>query len=268
MGTVYCLLFAWMIKSILEYGHSNQGAAMANRSNEATEIWELIKQYQIQNQQYQTKNQIAAEKFRADMQDFHAGMKELRASQKETEKLLKQSTQDLKEALRETAEEQKKTEQQMQQSDRRFNTQWGRLVESLVEGSLVPLLKGRDIEVHQTARNIEASFVNEAGELKRKEFDILVVNGTEVVVVEVKTTLTPDKVRYFVSALEDFKRYCRQFSHHDVYGAVAYIRSEAEAALYAERQGLFVIRATGDSASIVNSEEFLPKRFSTQGTVA
>lgn len=99
------------------------------------------------------------------------------------------------------------------------------------------------------------------GGLKEKEFDIVVLNGNAVVEVEVKTTLTPDKVDYFISALEGFKRYCPEHWHKRLYGAVAYLRSESAAAWYAERQKLFVIRATGDSASIVNGEDFKPKAF-------
>ena len=45
--------------------------------------------------------------------------------------------------------------------------------------------------------------------------------------------------------MEDFKRYFPDYGHKRVHGAVAYLRSESEAATYAERQGLFVVRATG-----------------------
>ncbi|MCY4364154.1 MAG: hypothetical protein OXE42_18560 [Gammaproteobacteria bacterium] len=48
-----------------------------------------------------------------------------------------------------------------------------------------------------------------------------------------------------------------------VYGAVAYIKVVEEAEKYAARQGLFVIRATGSSASIINPAGFKPKRFDT-----
>jgi len=40
------------------------------------------------------------------------------------------------------------------------------------------------------------------------------------------------------------------------------LRSDAKAAFYSENKGLFVIRATGDSASIVNKKGFKPKAFS------
>lgn len=44
------------------------------------------------------------------------------------------------------------------------------------------------------------------------------------------------------------------------------VESLVEGSLYAERKGLFVIRATGDSASIVNKEDYKPKAFPSQGS--
>ena len=143
-----------------------------------------------------------------------------------------------------------------------FETQWGRLVESLVEGKLIELFKSRGIEVRQTSQRVEVSYKKEDGDLQSKEFDIIVANGTEVVAVEVKTTLTPKKVKYFLESLRDFKKYFPDYKSKTVYGAVAYLRSQAEAYLFAQKQGLFVIRATGDSASIINKKDFKPKAFS------
>lgn len=233
---------------------------------------------------------------RIDMKEFIANMEELRASQKETAEQLKKNSEHLKRTgqqlqetaelqketdrklqetaeqqketeklLQETAEQQKKTDWQLKRTESMFTSQWGKLMESLIEGSLVELLRARGVEVLQTMTNAESSFVRDDGIVQNKEFDILAVNGDEVVAVEVKTTLTPEKVRHFVSALEHFKRYFRYYRDMRVYGAVAYLRSEAEARRYAERQGLFVIRATGDSASIVNAEGFRPREFPSNG---
>ena len=222
---------------------------MPDGSAAVDEIWELIKE----TRKDMRESDARIKKFDARMEKFHAGMEELRAIQKETA-----------EQLRETAEQlREKTDKQLRKTDRRFNTQWGRLVESLVEGSLAPLLQERGIEVNHTSPNHKVSFTGADGGLREKEFDIVALNGTEVVAVEVKTVLTPDKVRYFLSAMEDFKRYFPDYSHKSVYGAVAYLRGESEAERYAERRGLFVIRATGDSASIVNLDHFRPKEFPT-----
>ncbi len=254
---------------------------MANGSTAAEEIWELIRETRTDMRNFDVNMrhfQAGMDELRASQKNFDRGMEELRATQRETERLLQEVAEEQKEAkklVQEVAEEQKKTDEQLKATDKqlkatdrqlkatdsRFNTQWGRLVESLVEGSLVPLLRARGIEVRQTSRRVEVEFRTPGGERKQKEFDILVVNGDEAVAVEVKTTLTPDMVKYFLSAMEDFKRYFPDYGHKRVYGAVAYLRSESEAAKYAERQGLFVVRATGDSASIVNAEWFVPKAF-------
>ena len=91
----------------------------------------------------------------------------------------------------------------MQETDRRlrgldelFNGQWGKLVEALVEGDLVRLLQQRDIAVHHTVTNPRQDY----GE-RRRQFDIVAINGEEVVVVEVQTTLKVPDVDRFVGRL-------------------------------------------------------------------
>ena len=119
-----------------------------------------------------------------------------------------------------------------------------------------------ELKSDKPVRECEVSYTTKEGDIYRREFDILAVNGKEVVVVEVKTNLTPDKVKYFLTSLKDFKNYFPDYKSKTIYGAVAYLRSESEAQLFSQKQGLFVIRATGDSASIINTKDFKPKDFS------
>ena len=181
--------------------------------------------------------------------------------------------------LRENAEERKKYAAEREKAnadlDRRFketdkafnklyamfNSQWSKLVESLVEGKLVELLQSRGIDVHETGSRIQRSYTDEQGEIQRREIDIIAANGKDIVAVEVKTTLKPKDVKYFIETLKIFKRFSSMYENKTVYGAMAYLKSDAEAALFAERQGLFVIRATGDSASLTNKPNFKPKVF-------
>ena len=170
--------------------------------------------------------------------------------------------------LREVAESQKETDRQMQETDRRmqetdlrlrrldelFNGQWGKLMESLVEGDLVDLLNQRDIAVDHTITSAKKNY----GE-RRWEFDVLAVNGDEVVVVEVKTTLKVADVDYFVERLHDFPELMPEYAEHRVYGALAYLKSHESVTVHAGRQGLFVIRATG--SSITNAAGFTPRTF-------
>ena len=68
-------------------------------------------------------------------------------------------------------------------------------------------------------------------------------------------------VDYFIGKLEKFKKICHEYSDRTVYGAMAYLRCNEESNIYAERQGLFVIKAVGDSTSITNEADFKPKSF-------
>ncbi|MBN3034303.1 MAG: hypothetical protein JW861_01855 [Bacteroidales bacterium] len=70
-----------------------------------------------------------------------------------------------------------------------FTSQWGKLVESLVDGDLVRLLNEKDIPVERT---VQRSKGNRAG--NSFEFDLIAINHKEIVIVEVKTTLRPDDV--------------------------------------------------------------------------
>ncbi len=167
------------------------------------------------------------------------------------------------EQMQETDRRMQETDRQMRETDRRlkraedlFTTQWGKLMQSLVRGDLVRLLDGRGIGVRSLAHQTLARRGGESYEV-----DIVAVNGEEIVVVEVKTTLRPEDVRWFRSKLGRFKEWWPEYRDRKVYGAMAYLQAADGVARHAERQGFFVIRATGDSASIVNAEDFEPRVF-------
>lgn len=84
------------------------------------------------------------------------------------------------------------------------------------------------------------------------EFDIVAVNGAEVVAVEVKTTLKARQVERFVARMQEFTDLMPRYRGSTVYGAVACLKADEASDSYAERQGLYVIRATGSSAGITN----------------
>ena len=197
-------------------------------------------------------------------------LRELAESQKETDRRMQETDRQMQETDRRMQETRQllrqqgqETDRQMQETDLRlrrldelFNGQWGKLMESLVEGDLVDLLNQRNIAVDHTITSAKKNY----GE-RRWEFDILAVNGAEVVVVEVKTTLKVADVDHFVERLRDFPELMPTYAAHRVYGAVAYLKSHESVNVYAGRQGLFVIRATGSSASITNPDGFTPRSF-------
>ncbi len=207
----------------------------------ADEIWALIKE-----------TQRNLERFSAEAEKRQAEAEKQRAEEK------KQQAKRWAEAEKRSAE----IDRQIQKIGGRFNERWGALVESLVEGKLVKIFQGHGIDITQTHTRSKSEWRKPDGRIKRREFDIIVANGTEVVVVEVKTTLVPKDVTVFLETLRDFRNYFRRYKTEIIYGAVAYLASESRAHLLAEEEGLFLIRATGDSASLVNRKDFKPKAFS------
>jgi len=185
---------------------------------------------------------------------------------KETDKQFKEITERFKNNERERSiddsrwEESKmqfkETDKKLKQLSELFTSQWGKLMESLVEGDLIQLLNARGIKVHRTQQRIESKQPGPA-----YEFDILAENGLELVFVEVKTTMKTGDVKHFLQKLEKVKTWMPRYKDMTVYGAVAYLRADKSCIQMAENKGLFVIRATGKSASIINSEDFRPKPF-------
>ena len=233
-----------------------------------TEIWAILKETaqglkelkarQDKSQKWQDKSQkwqdnfqkrqeksflIWEAKFQKQQKQSQAGFEELREIQKETYRVLKE------------------TDKQIQKIGGRFNERWGHFVESLIEGKLVRLLQARNVKVTESFSNVE--IYNEDGSKCLYEFDIVAINGTEVVLTEVKTVLTVGKVKKFINeTLPAFRTHSRRHKDRKLYGTVAYLKAEGKAVSFAEEQGLFVIKAVGDSAQLVNKANFKPKIFS------
>ena len=120
--------------------------------NQSTvEIWSILKETQknlkeLSVSQKETDQQIKkfSKELSANQKEARQEMKEIRVSQKETDQQIKRFSKKL-------SDSQKETDKQLKKTDARFNSQWGKLVESLVEGKL-EILNERGIEVRQTAQ--------------------------------------------------------------------------------------------------------------------
>jgi len=178
----------------------------------------------------------------------------------ETDRILTEKFQQtdklLTEKFKETDMQFKETDRKIRELDRLFTSQWGKLVESLVEGDLIKLLKERDIQVESIVLRRKG---NKNGQ--NYEFGLIAINGTEMVIVEVKTTLRPDDIDEFNKKLWNAKTYMPEYHDKIIYGAVAFITADGSSDRMAQNKGFFVIKATGSSSSIVNEPGFIPKPF-------
>ena len=158
--------------------------------------------------------------------------------------------------FQETDKKFQETDKRIRELDRLFTSQWGKLVESLVEGDLIKLLNEKGIPVESIVPRRRG---NKNGQ--NYEFDLIAINGAALVIVEVKTTLRPDDIEDFHKKLWKAKTFMPEYDDKIIYGAVAFITAEGSSDRMAEKQGFFVIKATGSSSSIVNEPGFKPKPF-------
>ena len=185
---------------------------------------------------------------------------------------LGKAQQKVAEAQQRTEEAQQKTEESLQKltdkldkADGGFRNKWGQFLENLVKGDLVKLLGERNIEVKRVQpRMVFYKNGKEAG-----DFDLVALNGEEIVAVEVKSTLTVEDVEKFIGHLKKFKEYFDEYKNNVIYGGVAYLcesidKEAGGAAEYAEENGLFVIVSPGGQANVTtvsNPKDFKPKAF-------
>ncbi|MCP4701993.1 MAG: hypothetical protein GY862_34815 [Gammaproteobacteria bacterium] len=172
----------------------------------------------------------------------------------ETDRRFQETERIIKESFQETDRKFRKTDRKLNKLERLFTSQWGKLVESLVEGALAKVFNERGIPVQHTVSRAHGVYEGDPWEL-----DIIAKNGHEVIVVEVKTTLRPDDVKDFLTKLKRVKQWMTEYSGNTLYGAVAWITADAGAEQMAQNKGLFVIKAVGDSARIENETNFTPR---------
>jgi hypothetical protein len=163
----------------------------------------------------------------------------------------------LSEKFQDTDKKFQATDKKIKELANLFTTQWGKLIESLVEPSCVKLFQERGVQIEQSFQNVKAKHGR-----KDMECDILLVNSTELVVVEVKTTFKPEYVTEFTQKLGEFKKFFPQYNAYKILGAVASLKYEGQSDKHAYRSGLFVLRSTGDGIiKILNDKKFVAKGF-------
>ena len=189
--------------------------------------------------------------------DLARSTKELRESQKETDRQMKETGLQMKD----TDRKMKDTDRKMKELQGLFTNQWGKLVEALLRTGLPKLFRARGLAVTEVSRNVEI-LDKETGE-KRAEIDVYLQNGGEDVAIEVKTTCRPKEVDEHIQRLRLLHGLIPAYNSgtKNLYGAVAALKFESEADVYAAKQGLFVLQCTNSIASIANTEDFKPKNW-------
>jgi hypothetical protein len=183
---------------------------------------------------------------------------------KDTERLLKEQSQGadrrMQEAdlrMQEADRRREETDRQIQQVSRqigKLGNRLGEFVEWQVRPAAIRLLQERNIEVHELASEISVQRDGEG-----LEIDLLAINTSQAVLIEVKSKLSQTDVDEHLERLAKFKRLMPRYQDVSALGAVAAMVIPTDVARYAYRQGLFVIAQSGDHLVILNDPAFVPK---------
>ena len=199
--------------------------------------------------------------FRETRENLEETGRKIKAMSEESERNRNEDREELRERFKETDRQFRETDKKIDRVAGMFDTQWGKLMESLAEGGVLKLFQERGIGVREIYRRAETRLNGE-----NMEIDLLLVNEGDAVVIEVKTTLKADHVKDFLEKMKDFPLFFRRYAKLNIYGAVASLRTEQEAGLFARKQGLFVIKIGGDGMTeILNPPDFRAKNFGAGG---
>ncbi len=135
-----------------------------------------------------------------------------------------------------------------------LSSKWGRFVEGLVIPAAERLFEERGFQVDNVYSRAKGRKSGDS-----MEIDVLVVGTQDVIAIEVKSTLSQDNVKEFLETLGQFKTFFQDYSNRKLFGAVAGIVIDEQAARYAYQRGLFVIGQSGDTVQILNDQKFRPK---------
>jgi hypothetical protein len=147
-----------------------------------------------------------------------------------------------------------KTELQIERTSKevgKITDSIGRLVENMVGGdSIIGKFQALGYKIARYSRN--QVFGLDLPEEMRGEVDLLLEDGTIVILIEVKTTLRPEDVSDHMETLEKYRRVADiKGDKRRFIGAVAGATVKGEARKFAQKNGMYVIVQSGEAVEIL-----------------
>ena len=225
-------------------------AAEAARGLTFEKVWAALMENRQQMQEMQKQMQETQKETQMQMQEMQ---KETQKQMQETQKQMQETEkqiQETKRLMRESHERTEKTVADLSKNIGGLGNSLGRLTETLFSAEL--WRKFNDLGYPFTKQGPHVKFVDEKKVLA--EADYLLENGEYVMVVEVKTELSAENIADHLLRIDRIRRY---FDKHGddrkLVGAVAGGVVSDNVLRYAQKQGLYVIVQTGDSATIADA---------------
>jgi predicted AAA+ superfamily ATPase len=182
--------------------------------------------------------------------EFAEDMKAVKESQKENAAQLKELANDHKEL--------KAIVKELSINFGGLGNSLGDLAEGLMASELVETFEKRGLYFDRSFQNYKVK--EKITKRKLAEIDMLLVNGTIAMAVEVKTTMKEVDVDKHEARMDLLsKEPDSLFLNRKLYGAMAGVKMSTQAREYAIEKGFFVIELTGDAIKVDMPDSFTPK---------
>ena len=185
------------------------------------------------------------------------GIRELTESQKKTDQQLKETDQQLQELAESREKSQKETDQQLKETARRLDS-IGKMVGGISnnQGDVAEEFFIRGFRQTMTLGGLHFDRLLKNYSIGHKylndEFDIVLVNGDIVVVIEVKYKVHPGDIKKMLEKkLPNFRSLASTYNNHKLYGAIAGFSIPDDVIEEADRAGLFVLGRSGTNMTLL-----------------
>jgi len=159
--------------------------------------------------------------------------------EKKWEEEQKRKEEERKRKEEEWEKERKTFHKEMVDLNNRFFSQSGHILEGLMESPSLKMFQNRGYNIHHCWKNYKRH--RKSTGLKA-EYDLVLVDDTIAIVVEVKINCTKRDIDHFIKQMGYFKELSPEYAHKEILAAVAAINYDRESDKYAHEKGLFVIR--------------------------
>lgn len=170
-------------------------------------------------------------------------IRETSEQMKETDRQINLQMKETDRRIAETDRQMKETKKELRELAYRFTSQSGHIIEGLMEPSALRIFQDAGYDVDRCTKNYKIH-IKATGQ--KAEYDVILLDNTVVIVVEVKINCTKADVDHFIKQMVPFRELFPESGNKEVLGAMAAINYERDADRYAHEQGLFVIRVSDD----------------------
>ena len=195
------------------------------------------------------------EETRLQMQETDRRMQETDRRMQETDRQIKETGRQIKETDRQMKETDKKYRQLADQ----FTSTTGHITEGILAPSAIRMFKDAGFAIDRCIANLKKSdHHNQAG----IEVDLLLIDTTQAIAVEVKTDCRKKDVDRFLEKMPKFKKFFPEYNDKEVFVAMAALKYDRDAMHYAKENGLLVIStADGDLFTLEPHDRTKLKRY-------